>query len=55
VANCYYYGKGVSKDYKKALYWYEKNVYFPNYTQMGDIFYYGGYGITENLLKKTLG
>lgn len=24
LGNCYYYGYGVSKDYEKAVYWYEK-------------------------------
>lgn len=52
VGDCYYYGEGVSKDYKKALYWYEKGV-SPNYKKIGDIFYYGGYGITKDLKKAS--
>nr|WP_255449767.1 retroviral-like aspartic protease family protein [Seonamhaeicola sediminis] len=50
LGDCYYYGEGVSKDYEKALYWYEKGV-LPNYKKMGDIFYYGGYGITMDFGK----
>ena len=50
LGNCYYYGKGVTKDYSQAVYWYRKSAEqgnAPAQYNLGYCYYYGQ-GVTKD-------
>lgn len=50
LAECYYYGKGVKKDFKEAFYWFKKAAcggVVAAQTRLGDCYGFG-YGVEQN-------
>lgn len=54
LAKRYYTGKGVTKDYEKAMYYFEKSLderHDDAYFYLGEIYQNGGYGVEKDIKK----
>ena len=53
LGDCYCEGKGITQDYKKAIYWYEKATNLNNSDAMNSLgtCYYTGKGVQQDYKK----